>query len=289
VRVLGRRTDGAFFHLDQPAHRLVVADRGDRALALAHRDEALRVARLDLVARRTEVWCEAVITAFAPDFDGAEWVVADSERILSIDAAYPGFEALHAFPLDARAIQIARSQSACAVLTEEQGSGGFCLRLELPSWTLRARKPFLRAEPGLVLEHVLGLHTTAVASLLRRAPEKPRPWPLDSADPMSPHVTLLWTNQADAERRIDLSTLADPPLCVALAAGWVACAFREKAGVMVRLFDEAELKERAAIALRGAQKVCLRLRDETLTVGDDRGRALVIELVHGSVIRSIRT
>jgi hypothetical protein len=76
---------------------------------------------------------------------------------------------------------------------------------------------------------------------------------------------------------------------MALDAGWVACAFQEKAGVVVRLFDQAELKERATITLAGARHVCLRLRDETLTVGDDRGRALVLELAYGSVIRSIRT
>jgi hypothetical protein len=276
VRVLRRRPDDAFFHLDQPAHHLVVADRGDRALALASRDEAFRVARLDLIGRRTEVWCEAIVTAFAPDFDGAEWVVADSNRLLSIDAADPRFEALRAFPLDGHAFRIARSPSACAVFAEDRAErGGLWLRFELPEWTLRARKPCPLTEPDFKLGQGFGLHTNAVASLAGPA-----------------RLTLRWSNEADTERRLDLATFADPPLSpssIELCPGWVACAFHAKAGVVVRLFDDIELKERATITLGGARNVCLRLWNETLTVGDDRGRVLVIELAHGSVIRSIRT
>ena len=58
--------------------------------------------------------------------------------------------------------------------------------------------------------------------------------------------------------------------------------------MVVRLFDEESLTVRALITLGGATRACLSLGAETLTVGDDRGRVLVIELEHGSVIRSLR-
>jgi hypothetical protein len=62
-------------HFDQPAHELVLSTRGDRALALAPRGRAWRVARLDLVGHRSRVWCEVELTAWAPEFDGASWLV----------------------------------------------------------------------------------------------------------------------------------------------------------------------------------------------------------------------
>lgn len=62
-------------HFDQPAHELVLSTRGDRALALAPRGRAWRVARLDLVGHRSRVWCEVELATWAPDFDGASWLV----------------------------------------------------------------------------------------------------------------------------------------------------------------------------------------------------------------------
>lgn len=275
VRVVSRRPDGAFFHLDQPADRLVIADRGDRALGLARRGGAVRVARLDLLGRRTEVWCEALFSTGAPDFDGAEWLVADGERLLSIDTAEPRFEALRAAPLDAHALRIDRSLAGCSALVLHQGKELSHLRFELPAWTLRARKPFPLQDQEQPLARMIGVAGHASAILC----ETPSP----------PSLTLVWANEAGTARRIRLGREGEEPLALELSAGWVAVALRGKAGVVVSLLDEAELKVRAVITLAGASAACLRLREETLTVGDDRGRVLVVELIHGSVIRSLRT
>jgi hypothetical protein len=97
VVILGR--DGRVLHLfDEPAHALVLSDAGDRALALARRgDDLHRLARLDLVGRRSEPWTEARLVAWARTFDGGTWLVALPTRggeLATIDCLVPRFETL---------------------------------------------------------------------------------------------------------------------------------------------------------------------------------------------------
>ncbi|MFT3774166.1 MAG: bpX6 domain-containing protein [Minicystis sp.] len=141
VRVLGR--DGrVLFHLDQPAHRLVVSDHGDRALALAPRGRGtFRLARLDLVGRRTEVWCDATIGTFAPDFDGSQWVVGRDDRLFLIDALESRFEALAELEPGGVVTAVGRSAASCTVVVSGRDDLATRVRYELPSWFMRARKP----------------------------------------------------------------------------------------------------------------------------------------------------
>src|SRR5436305_4492742 len=76
--------------LDQPAHRLVVSDHGDRAIALARRGDSWRLARLDFSLRRAEPWCEARLDAFAPAYGGALWFVAGPGGLLAAGATEEG-------------------------------------------------------------------------------------------------------------------------------------------------------------------------------------------------------
>src|SRR5262249_20225992 len=66
-------------HFDQPADRLVVSDHGDCAIAMARRGEVWRLARLDLLSRHAEEWCEAHVDAFASDYDGSMWFIGARE------------------------------------------------------------------------------------------------------------------------------------------------------------------------------------------------------------------
>lgn len=70
-----------------PAERLVIAHSGQVALALARRESVWRVARLDLVQRRsTDLgWCE--IDHFGLAFDGVGWMVARGNRVMVLDTA----------------------------------------------------------------------------------------------------------------------------------------------------------------------------------------------------------
>jgi hypothetical protein len=78
------------------------------------------------------------------------------------------------------------------------------------------------------------------------------------------------------------------PLCVRMHGGWIACAVAGPAGVVVRLYDERELGLRAEVTLAGARFAQLRLSDEAMTIADDRGRVIAMDLAHGGVVRDLR-
>ncbi|MCU0654220.1 MAG: bpX6 domain-containing protein [Polyangiaceae bacterium] len=96
VGVLLLSREGAtLHHFDQPASALVLSSRGDRALALAHRGSATRIARLDLQGLRSAPWTEAPLTAWSPEFDGGSWVVGlEGGTLVEIDTLSPGWRPL---------------------------------------------------------------------------------------------------------------------------------------------------------------------------------------------------
>jgi hypothetical protein len=72
-----------------PAQHLVIAHNGRRALALARREQVVRVSRIDLVARKAEDWFSAALDFWAEDYDGASWNVVADKRLMALDAAAP--------------------------------------------------------------------------------------------------------------------------------------------------------------------------------------------------------
>jgi hypothetical protein len=285
VRVLGRGGRPAF-DLDQPAHRLVVSDRGDRALALARRGEAWRVSRLDLIGRRTEVWCEARFDCTAPDFDGSQWVIAAGRRLLVIDALDARFEALASLDLGetvTRVHAIGRSPALCTVAFEESGTPLSRSCYELPSWTLRKRGsvPSPTGVPSKA-RSVFTAGANGTVALLSRPDADER------ADGRSPLLSAVLDNLAILEARLTVVSSRAEPVAVQVAPGWLAAAFLSTGGLDVRLHDESAMKERAQILVAGAHAASLRFGAETLTVADDRGRVLVIELAQGGVVRDAR-
>jgi hypothetical protein len=127
----------AFF--DQPAHKLVVSDFANKAIALAKRGETTRLARIDFIERRANYWCDAKLNAFAPNFDGNIWFVGSSDEFYAIDANGENFEALWRVPDVGGAVYAAvRSKTQAKFLTLD-ASGFETWWYELPSLTLRSR------------------------------------------------------------------------------------------------------------------------------------------------------
>jgi hypothetical protein len=271
----------------EPAHALVVSDHGDRALALARRGDAWRVARLDLIHGRSEPWCEARFDAAASTFDGGTWVVAKGPRVLVIDALEERFEALASFELgDARARPrvIARSLDACLIVGDDQGALGRDL-YQLPAWTLRARPAAAPPrDPSQRLELVAATGPGQTAVLTRTRSEDGVA--LDQA-------TLHVVTGGTASRSVSLGALGDTTAAaIALSDRWIAHAYRSPrgpgAGITVALRDMARLEIRATLVLAAASRVSLRLDDRTLTVADDRGRVLTIDLAFGDLALDAR-
>jgi hypothetical protein len=70
-----------------PAHHLVLARNGRRALALGRRENAVRVARIDLLNRTASDWFSADLRFWAGDYDGTTWNVVADERLMALDTA----------------------------------------------------------------------------------------------------------------------------------------------------------------------------------------------------------
>lgn len=88
--VLAREGGRAPLRFPVPAQYLVVSHNGRRALALARREKAVRVSRLDLVSGKVEDWFSANLRFWAGEFDGATWSVVADQRLMVLDTTAPG-------------------------------------------------------------------------------------------------------------------------------------------------------------------------------------------------------
>ncbi|MFN7975075.1 MAG: hypothetical protein U0166_22435 [Acidobacteriota bacterium] len=272
--------------LSEPASKLVVSDRGDRAIALAPRGEVSRLSILDFAAQKARPWCDARLTAIAADYDGAAWMVAIDREVVALDATAPHLEALwHNPDLPEPVIAIARSQTSCALLT---GSWGLDLfRYELPRFLLRRRVDIDKGFPGdAAMARIHALHPDGAwldmspwAEMVERRPHA------------LPVAARLW--QEDVGTRIVFPLPGEEsPLAALVTARTLALATRASwtsaAGVRVTTVDRQSLAVTGEIRLARAAAISLRARDEVLTIADDLGRLLAIDLDSGRILRDLR-
>jgi hypothetical protein len=264
VRIVARdgRTAG---HIDQPADALVISDHGASALAVIRRGGVLRVARLDLVARRGAHWCDAEIDHHASSFDGSSWLVSRGGEVLAIDATAARWKALWGVELD-------RGTTASALVRDGEWLGflaGDADGVEVWCYqgaTLRSRRrllvhdvPFAIA-PRPASQDAIQLHVPDGRSVVLGAPTG----------------------------AVDLGRAA--PAGLAVDGRVVAVTLRHDAGatVVVLYLGGPTPRIVARLHLDGATAVAARFVDFTLAVGDDRGRALVLDLRTGALRRDLR-
>lgn len=281
VRLL-TRANRAVGELDQPAHRLVLSDRGDRAVALARRGDAWRLARLDFAARRAESWCDARMTAFAADFDGALWMVAAANGLVAVEVPHAmGFDGPWGVPELRRGVAgIARSPWSCAVLLED-GEELEVWRYELPGFTLRGRGAPGFTPPPLRSAEERHLGVTPRGRLLALSTH-PGERPLLRVEGSSrPELELP---VPDADRHSAAWSPGEP----LGAGGWIAAPVHGPEGIHVFLVEAVEGAVRAEVVLGRARQATLRLAPPVFIASDDRGRVLVLDLEHGLIRRSLR-
>jgi hypothetical protein len=296
-------------HFDQPAHKLVLSDNGDRAIALAKRGEVWRLARLDFLSRRSEYWVEARIDAFANDYDGSMWFIGAGEDLYAIDATAKRFDAIWRVPDTEGNVQaVARSSSSCRFLIDCWGLEEW--HYELPSLRLRSRNLLNLSsdEPGTFFRHSTHLALSADGgiadhSLYIHVEEES---PLIAGTPLtvkkiSMPLTLFVNGAILQVIKItpdhEITTTSDDvqktleeykPVRPSISGNWVAAPVIDKPEARVLLIDVKEGKVRAEIALEKAHTLAVRLQSQVLTVADNRGRVLAIEINSGHLIRNLR-
>ena len=290
VRLLTR--DGrTVTHFDQPAEKLVISDNGDRAIALARRGEVWRLTRLDLIAWRYEEWCDAQIDAFAPNYDGSLWFLGSKGDFYAIDAHSKSFEAFWRVPeAGDRVLSVNRTESLCSFLTasKESSSLGQWVYL-LPLLTLRYRTT-LPAQPDNVIRlnqcHAFSPEGIYVDQSLYCA--------VDSSDPefikMKPLPSLNLTVFAREVQKFEFSMGDEScvPFVPEVLGRKIVSPVLDKDVIRVRVFELQSKDGAAQLLLGGANQLSTRLTENTLTVTDNLGRVIVIDLRRNCTLRNFR-
>jgi hypothetical protein len=274
-------------HFDQPAEKLVISDNGDRAIALARRGEVWRLSRLDLIDRRGEDWCDAHIDAFAPNYDGSLWFLGAKGDFYAIDTHAKSFDALWRVP-DAgdRVMNVARSAASCSFVTRT-GAAVEQWVYQLPLLTLR-RRVSSHSPPGDILRisHCYALSPDGIyvdQSLFGV---------LDSDNPqsMSPLSSLNLRVFEDERQILDLvvGDKSDRPLAPEILDGRVVSPVLAKEAIKVHVVDLAAEKVTAQLFFSSATQVSTRLTPNILTVADNLGRVVVVDLRRNCTLRNFR-
>jgi MoxR-vWA-beta-propeller ternary system protein len=274
-------------HFDQPAEKLVISDNGARAIALARRGQVWRLSRLDLVEWRSEDWCDAEIDAFAPNYDGSLWFLGAKGDFYAIDAQSKKFEALWRVPdVGSRVLSVARSESSCSFLTAaSHGSDLEQWIYQLPLLTLRRRSSPPKPPDNVVrVDYCNAFSPDGIyvdQSLYCR---------MEPESNMTPLPTLKLRVFEGELEKLDLSVGNEfsGPLQPEILGKRVVSPVLADDVLQVGVVDRQSKEVTAQLFLENAKQVSTRLAENTLTVADNLGRVLVIDLRRNCSIRNFR-
>jgi hypothetical protein len=280
IRILA--PDGrVLFRAFEPAHVLVVSDHGDRALALAPRGERVwRIARVDVVGRRVQAWCDAHLDTFATDFDGASWILAARDSLYAIDVTQDGWQ--HTWRSDAyetHCLAISRDSRTLSVARVPIGKGasdGEVWMYDVAGYVLRRRRRV--APEGWQL---LGFGRPAPDGKIAVTMER------DDAGGRraSRCIQVLDESGWSAIREV---ASADESIGPMFEDGVVLSTLTTSSGVRVSVDRKGSTRGPATISLEGAARVAMRRRGGRLLVADDHGRVLLYALESGTVVHEWR-
>jgi hypothetical protein len=264
--------DAAGRHLHRftvPAHRLVIAQSRQVALALARRDRLWRVSRIDLAQRRTSDLGACELDCFADEFDGLAWTVARGTRLLVLDTGRSLQDVLWQVA-DLPGPVLALSQGATAehvmvgreLWTYQLPQRRLERRVDLPPAGPSLRQRLLHRQHGLLDLHVSGaagpLHLRWTGRL-----DAPFPWPPDEA--------------ADLAR---LQAWTGGDWLVLLAQGGGDCKL-----LWAPLHGSRRTTVRARLRWPAGGPVRLRCCGAAWLVFDDHGRLLHLDTARSEVLR----
>jgi len=264
----------------------VISDNSARAIALARRGEVWRLSRLDLIEWRCEDWCDAQIDAFASNYDGSLWFLGAQGDLYAIDSQAKSFDALWRVPEAGRQVlKVARSESSCSFLTaSSEWSDLEQWVYRLPLLTLRTRSTPPKPPDKTIRMHSReafspdGLYVDQSSYCLL---EETKLTPLPSLK--------LRVFEGEWEKfELSIGDQSCEPLIPEIFGRWVASPVLETDGVRVRVIDLQSKDVTAQLWLASAKQVSTRLTENTLTVADNLGRVIAIDLRRNCSIRYFR-
>ena len=280
-------------HFDQPAERLVISGNGARAIALARRGAVWRLSRLDLINWRGEDWCDARIDAFAPNYDGSLWFLGAKGDFYAIDAQSKSFEALWRVPdAGSQVLSVARSESSCSFVTQPSES------VELEQWIYRLPALSLRGRTSWAKqpEDTICMSRSVAFSVDGIYVDQSLYCAVDSSDPDEIKLTRLPSLslrvfEGDVEQlELSLGNESCQPLSVEILDTRIVSAVSAQDAMRVWVIDRQSKDITSQIFLVNATEVSTRLTETTLTltVSDNLGRVVVVDLRRNCLIRNFR-
>lgn len=281
-------------HFSIPAYELVISKNSDRLIALARRGDSLHMSRVDLLQLTAEDFGQELISAYATNYDGSLWYAAYQDQFYIVDATLPKFKTIWRMPgIKALIASISCDEKSCsfATIKETVSIDHSILSLseiwycQLPELQLRRR---YQTEGDLYNNEI---HP-------RRALMTPNGEPVNYVlckDESYSNNTLAVRFGNRVVRDFPCQSILEESLRVSTINAWTVVSFcqmddeasRNISSVLF-LLDMLQGKTCLQLKFQGAQQLNHRILNNFLTVCDNRGRIVVIDLRDGTLTRSLR-
>ncbi|MBI5501885.1 MAG: hypothetical protein HY907_16700 [Deltaproteobacteria bacterium] len=264
--------------VDEPAHRLVRSDHGDRVLLLARRGASHRVCRVELATGRIRDLGDVQVHTFASSYDGRHLFVGEGDRLLALVADEDRLRVAWSTGLEEKRVAVVgRAPDRLSVVV---ASDDFELwTFSLPGLVLRRREavtvpgitsgdgrsrgvvmPVAIAADGVPLILVCK-GSAGEAAVFRGGPGLASRW--SPADPASNDLPTVFAAGVSGD------------------VVWLA-GHQPLSGVLeLRLFQEGEM--RARLRLPHSRTASVSVAHERVAVADDQGRFAVLDLDTGAL------
>lgn len=274
-------------HFDEPAERIVVSSSGSWLILLARRGSVWCLSKLDLSKRKVSRWCDAEISRFARNFEGATWYIATGADLYAIDTMSKRLEALWRIPDLGHFVgplTVVPSKLNCVTYSSKE----FWLwEYHAPQLRLHSKTQLSPARPLESLKEVR-LCSVPESGVLDCSTV------VDSWSEMrdgSPTRNPLFRSQDGSWNEFLPLSQGEEVLCEPILAGnWLALCVTSKALTRVLVYSYAKTVKpilRLAIEMEGQCTPTVRIDGTLLTVSDELGRLHAYELNYGDHVRNL--